>query len=215
MAAIDVYLLYLTHVGIYPFLHPLLSRVVQAISPKDSGLGYIAIFAQNQITDRLDSNAPIKEQDAKKGKDFLTKLLALHAEDPSKVTMYDILMACRTNIGAGSDTTAISLSAVLYHLCRNPSTLAKLRSEIDEMARAKQVSNPVSFQEAQAMPYLQAVLKEALRMHPATGFPLERVVPKGGAMISGKFFPEGVCRTLSTFIYYLGMLTTLSRTSWE
>jgi cytochrome P450 len=33
------------------------------------------------------------------------------------------------------------------------------------------------------MPYLQAVMKEALRMHPATGLPLERVVPAGGASI--------------------------------
>lgn len=42
------------------------------------------------------------------------------------------------------------------------------------------------------MSYLQAVIKEALRMHPATGLPLERVVPAGGATISGYFFPEGV-----------------------
>jgi hypothetical protein len=45
------------------------------------------------------------------------------------------------------------------------------------------------------MPYLQAVMKEALRMHPATGLPLERVVPAGGATICDQFFPEGVsCR---------------------
>ena len=114
--------------------------------------------------------------------------------------MYDVLMACRTNIGAGSDTTGISLSAVMYHLCRNPRTLAALRNEIDTMAAAGQISNPVSFQQAQGMPYLQAVLKEALRMHPATGFPLERVVPKGGATIAGKFFPEGVRISYPSFL---------------
>jgi cytochrome P450 len=196
MAAIDVYLLYLSHVGIFPSFHALLSRFFQAVSPKDSGLGYVGIFAQDQIDSRLDSKSFEKEAvtaEGKGGKDFLTKLLALHAEDPGKVTMYDVLMACRTNIGAGSDTTGISLSAILYHLCRNPSTLATLRNEVDTMAVGKQISNPVSFQEAQTMPYLQAVLKEALRMHPATGFPLERVVPKGGATICGRFFPEGVC----------------------
>jgi cytochrome P450 len=42
------------------------------------------------------------------------------------------------------------------------------------------------------MPYLQAVIKEALRMHPATGLPLGRVVPKGGSVIAGKYFAEGV-----------------------
>jgi cytochrome P450 len=42
------------------------------------------------------------------------------------------------------------------------------------------------------MPYLQVVLKEALRMHPATGLPLGRVVPEGGAVIAGRMFPAGV-----------------------
>ena len=42
------------------------------------------------------------------------------------------------------------------------------------------------------MPYLQACIKEGLRMHPATGLPLARVVPKGGATICGRYFPEDV-----------------------
>jgi cytochrome P450 len=42
------------------------------------------------------------------------------------------------------------------------------------------------------MPYLQAVIKEGLRLHPAGGLPLSRVVPKGGATIARHFFPEGV-----------------------
>jgi cytochrome P450 len=66
--------------------------------------------------------------------------------------------------------------------------LAKLRSEIQDSGIG---SNP-TFKETQAMPYLQAVLKEALRIHPGTGYPLFRVVPKGGAFLAGQFFPEGV-----------------------
>lgn len=42
------------------------------------------------------------------------------------------------------------------------------------------------------MPYLQACIKEGLRMHPATGLPLARVVPNGGTTICGRYFPEGV-----------------------
>lgn len=50
------------------------------------------------------------------------------------------------------------------------------------------------------MPYLQAVIKEALRLHPATGLPLWRVVPEGGAEISGQYFPAGTTVGLNTWV---------------
>lgn len=49
------------------------------------------------------------------------------------------------------------------------------------------------------MLYLQAVIKEALRMHPATGLLLWRVVPEGGAELCGKFFPAGTAVGLNTW----------------
>ena len=67
----------------------------------------------------------------------------------------------------------------------------QLRNEIDAMAAKGKVSDPVTFQEAQKMPYLQAVVKEALRMHLAIGLSLGRVIPKGGASIAGKYFLRG------------------------
>lgn len=42
------------------------------------------------------------------------------------------------------------------------------------------------------MSYLQAVIKEALRMHPAVGTILARTVPEGGAHLAGCYFPAGV-----------------------
>ena len=34
-------------------------------------------------------------------------------------------------------------------------------------------------------------MKEAMRLHPGVGFPLERIVPQGGATICGRYLPEG------------------------
>lgn len=62
----------------------------------------------------------------------------------------------------------------------------QLRAEIDGAGEVR------SYQATLKLPYLQAVIKEALRLHPATGLPLGRVVPKGGSMIAGKYFTEGV-----------------------
>lgn len=67
-----------------------------------------------------------------------------------------------------------------------------MTDEIDEADRKGRLSNPLTFLEAQELPYFQAVVKEALRMHPAVGLLLERVVPQGGATLGGVWFPEGV-----------------------
>jgi cytochrome P450 len=70
--------------------------------------------------------------------------------------------------------------------------LRQLRQELDQAVEERGSKDMISFQEAQKLPYLQAVIKEGLRLHSATGLPLVRVVPKGGAMIAGRYFPEKV-----------------------
>jgi cytochrome P450 len=97
-----------------------------------------------------------------------------------------------SNIFAGSDTTAISTRAIIYYLLKNPATLDRLREEIDEKKRQGALSDLVKLKEADGMPYLQAVMYEALRLHPAVGMSLPRVVPEGGCEIGGTFLPAGV-----------------------
>jgi cytochrome P450 len=188
MAAIHKYLIHCANVGVYPEFHRPISKLMSLIRGS-KGRSATVQFTQSQLQERL-SKMDVDKIDSKG--DFLSKLLKLHADNPEKITMSDVFMACMTNIGAGSDTTGISLSAVIYFLCKNPDAMRKLRGEIDEMAEKGEISDPVTYGQAQKMSYLQAVLKEALRMHPATGLPLGRVVPEGGAVIAGKMFPAGV-----------------------
>lgn len=198
MAAINDYLSYAANVGVFSEWHRIIARVRAKLTPADSGMASIAFFTQKQLAERTSEphEKPVIEGD------FLSKLLKLHYAEPEKVTMNDVFTTCMTNIGAGSDTTSISLSSVIYHLCHYPQSLQMLWNEIHTMEAAGKISNPVTFAEAQQMPYLQAVIKEALRMHPATGLPLGRVVPKGGKMLAGKFFPAGVSACHSRFDCY-------------
>lgn len=71
-------------------------------------------------------------------------------------------------------------------------TFSQLRDEIDQAIEERGSKEMLTFQEAQKLPYLQACIKEGLRLHPATGLPMVRVVPKGGATIAGKYFPPKV-----------------------
>lgn len=92
---------------------------------------------------------------------------------------------------AGSDTTAISLRSMFYYICKNPRCYDAIMKEIDDMKTSGQLSDPITFAEANKMKYLQACMKEAMRMHPAVGQLLEQVVPQDGATISGVRFPQG------------------------
>jgi len=179
---------YLALTGLIPELHPWFMRL-QNLMGSNSGAANFLKNTFDQLAIHRDANA--KGLNIGSSDSFLAKLLHLEAED--KVGMPHILDSCGSNIGAGSDTTAISLSAALYYLYRNPDKLAKLRDEIDTMADNGLVSDPITFQQAQSMPYLQAVIKETLRIHPAVGTILPRKVPRGGVTLGGTFFPEGVC----------------------
>ncbi|KAK5128187.1 hypothetical protein LTR08_004078 [Meristemomyces frigidus] len=125
--------------------------------------------------------------------DFLGKSLDLIERE--KLDRFDLFNVVATNIGAGSDTTAISATAIIYYLMKNPKCMRKLRKELDDHVVAGELSETATFQEGQRLEYLQAVIKEALRLHPAVGMPLARVVPPGGATLAGQFFPENVRRT--------------------
>ncbi|EKG19639.1 Cytochrome P450, partial [Macrophomina phaseolina MS6] len=146
-------------------------------------------FAVKQVRERLESQTPTEKRI--EGRDFLERLLLLHDEEPQKVSLLDVTTVIWGNVAAGSDTTSITLTGILWNLFKNPRVLENLRAEIDKKHDAGELSDPVTFSEAQKLPYLQAVVKEGLRLHPATGLPLWRIAPKGGAEIAGRHFPEG------------------------
>lgn len=92
---------------------------------------------------------------------------------------------------AGSDTTAISLRSLFYYLCKNPRTYDKVVDEILSFDARGELSEYVTYHEGQRLSYFQACVREALRMHPAVGQLLERVVPSEGTTIDGVFLPGG------------------------
>ena len=107
---------------------------------------------------------------------------------------------------AGSETTAISLSAVFYHLLKTPRCLDKLLREIDGEARKGGFEDTegglVTWGEAQRLVYLDACIKEAFRVHPAPGLPLERIVPKGGAEIAGVWVEGGTIVGVNAWVVH-------------
>ncbi|KAF2141537.1 uncharacterized protein K452DRAFT_250217 [Aplosporella prunicola CBS 121167] len=179
---------YAAPVGVYPGVHAPLLRFLKRF--RSHGRFVITAFSEAQIRKRREEIGKGKER-VQGGDDFLAKILALHDADPTTFTWDDVINTINANVAAGSDTTSISLAAVLGGLAGNPDALAKLRAELDAAARTGAIADPITFAQAQTLPYLQAVVQEGLRVHPAVGLPLWRVVPRGGAELCGRFFKEG------------------------
>ncbi|SMY26207.1 unnamed protein product [Zymoseptoria tritici ST99CH_1A5] len=110
------------------------------------------------------------------------KLVAANGGGDAKA---EILNHLSNNLLAGSDTTAISLRACFYYLIKTPRVTAKVREELEQQEQQGNISNPIKLEESLQLPYMQAVIKEATRLHPGVGFPLERFVPPEGATICG------------------------------
>jgi cytochrome P450 len=68
---------------------------------------------------------------------------------------------------------------------KTPAALDHVRSEADKQAGSAFVTR----REANAMPYLQAAIKEGVRLHPPAGLMLERHVPPEGVELGGCYFP--------------------------
>ena len=59
------------------------------------------------------------------------------------------------------------------------------------MIAAGRLSDPPKWEEVRNLPYLDAVIKEAMRIFPVAQWGQDRVVPHGGATIDGKYLPQG------------------------
>ena len=92
---------------------------------------------------------------------------------------------------AGADTTAIAINSILYHLMRARAAYDNLTAEIDTAVADGTLSIPVAYAEAIKLPFLKACINEGMRLHPSVGFVMPRLVPAGGATVSGFYFPEG------------------------
>lgn len=192
MSSLSHYLVYCANVGVFPEWHKALFRR-QMQSRSLSGLMHVREFANEKLEEKRQKVKEDYTNNSNGAEDFITKFLRIQAQDPAKITNADISSVCTMNIGAGSDTTSISLTSIIFNLIKYPRVLEQLRAEIKYHETQGTISNPIKFSEANQLPYLQAIIKEGLRMHPATGLSLGRVAPPEGATLAGQYFPPGVC----------------------
>jgi len=166
----------------------------------DKSVFPVTKFALAQSADRSAEMEKIRthglsDEEAQNGADLLMKFTQAQHDHPEFMTDKQVLAACTSMIFAGSETTAVSLSSIFYHLLRHPDVYEKLMRELDDAVSGGDVADRpnmrISWAESQKLPYLDAVIQEGFRLHPAAGALLERIVPPQGMDILGEHIPGG------------------------
>lgn len=122
------------------------------------------------------------------------------AQHPDRMDHREIQSAASNAVAAGADTVACGLQAFVYHMIRRPDFWERARMEVEQQSGLK--NRVVSYADTKTMPFLQACIKESLRIFSPAPMGLPRLVGKGGTSIGGHNFPEGTTISVSTWVIH-------------
>jgi cytochrome P450 len=102
------------------------------------------------------------------------------------ISMKELLSHCLGSLVANSQLSTVTLSTCTYYLLCNKKALDILTAEV----RSSFTNNQeIGVQSTQGLVYLDAVLKEAMRVRHPTPMNLPRVIPPEGRIIAGRHIP--------------------------
>lgn len=145
-----------------------------------NALGYHLVHTREKVERRLQSTHI-------EHRDFIWYILK--QAEKFELKHDEIIANSGLFIIAGSETTATALSGLMARLIWNPQCYAKLTHEIRSTFSEE---SSITFNAVLNLPYLNACIEEALRVHPPVPAGPPRVVPPGGDFIDGKWVPGGV-----------------------
>ncbi|KAF1975797.1 putative P450 monooxygenase [Bimuria novae-zelandiae CBS 107.79] len=130
--------------------------------------------------------------------DLLARLMEGRDETGAKLGREELTAEALTQLIAGSDTTSNTSCALLYHCLSTPHVVPKLQKELDDaIADVDQVP---TFAQVRDLPYMDAVIKETMRIHSTSSLGLPRVVPPGpGITIANHHFPQGTVLSVPAY----------------
>lgn len=177
--------------GVYTFLlaNPLVT------SMKILPMGYL----NHLTTQALDERMAATESRF----DIFEHWLREHQEHPLDFTKRDIFSNVVFNIPAGSDSPANVLHAIFYYVVRHPASHQRIRDEIDAaIAEGHCLTPVVSYVDAKNLRYLQACIKESLRVYSALAVSIPRVAGDGGVTIGQQTFPKGTILSVNPWVMH-------------
>jgi cytochrome P450 len=166
----------------------------------DPAFTHATQFSIDKIQERLAFDAAgINNQSIHDQKNFLDTFIRGQRSLSGGYNQNRLVCQLLINVVAGSDTTATILTAAVYFVLKHPRVLETLREELDR----ENLDTPVAFDRAQKLPYLSAIIDETMRLQPAVGLALERLVPEGGLTLpDGRVIPKGTIVGVNPYVVH-------------
>ncbi|KAJ5713532.1 uncharacterized protein N7483_010713 [Penicillium malachiteum] len=164
--------------GAIPWIVPILTSIPGLKGP----LEVFVRYSNAQIDERKAewNQDPDPEKMPKDVTSWLIK--AMQEGDPSAPSTIEAFHDDgRLAIIAGSDTTGSTLTNILYFLAKHPEAYKRLQKELDDI---KSSGGDVS-----QIPYLDAIISEALRLRPVLPSGLKRNTPPEGLLVDEVWIP--------------------------
>jgi len=134
--------------------------------------------------------------------DALAHWLRMLEANPGRMQLHEVHSAAFNAIAAGNETVATALQAFVYYMIRHPNAWARARAEIDAAKLESVGGRVIGFNDAQRLPFLQACIKEALRIFGPASMGLPRVVGEGGLAIGGRTIPKGATVSVNIWVIH-------------
>lgn len=160
----------------------MLSNYVPIPLFKDIAVSRQRVIAHN--SERVARYTRLVREEPEKTTKTLFASLVLDAS--AELSQLDLTIEVQSYITAGTDTTAVTLTYLVWAVCRDGKVKEKLLRELEHLPR------DLEYRHVRNLPYLNCVVEEALRRYGAAPGSLPRDVPAGGASLGGTYIPEGV-----------------------
>lgn len=160
--------------------HMLVGKKIQEFRQKH------ADYAAQRVTKRLEHGR------TSEGVDLWD--LVLGQEDGKGLTRKEMDANASLFMIAGTETTATLVSGLTYLLLKNPEKMANV---VREIRGAFASSSDIGMESIAALPYMNACIKEALRMYPPVPVGLPHLTPLEGSTICGEYVPADVSTSVA------------------
>ncbi|XP_062117611.1 3,9-dihydroxypterocarpan 6A-monooxygenase-like [Humulus lupulus] len=123
------------------------------------------------IEEHVEAKRKRKEDtnDEEVNKDILDMLLDEYEDEKSKIklTKENIRAYIMNIFGGGTETQSVTMEWAISELMTHPTAMGKARKEIEEVVGNKRI---VEETDLPNLPYIRAIIKETLRLHPGGAF---------------------------------------------